>query len=179
MTQLDDFAFDEGKLAELVLYIAHRCQEDERFGSVKLAKILYYCDFEAHRRFRKPITGATYVKMDHGPVPSGWRNARRSLIKDRKAEVVMRPVHDFHEDRLVPTNGDVELGTSFSAEERDLIDEVIESMRSMSGKEASDRSHGEFGWQSAEFYDPIPYATSLIARRDDPRLVEWLAARTS
>ena len=30
---------------------------DERFGAVKLNKILYFADFEAYRRLGEPITG--------------------------------------------------------------------------------------------------------------------------
>ena len=179
MTQPANIAFDEKKFADLVLYVAHRCRNDERFGSVKLSKILYYCDFEAHRRFFEPITGATYVKMGEGPVPRGFHKARRSLISAGEARVEIRPVHSYHEERLVPTSDDVQLGTSFSDDERSLIDEVIEQLRPMTGKEASDLSHGEFGWQSAEFYEPIHYATSMIARSDDPRLVKWLADRAA
>ena len=179
MTQPADIALDKRKFADLVLYIAHRCRNDERFGSVKLSKILYYCDFEAHRRFLKPITGATYVKMDEGPVPRGLYKARRSLIRRGEAHVEIRSIHDYHEERLVPTNDDVQLGTSFGADERSVIEEMIESLRPMTGKEASDLSHGEFGWQSVEFYEPIPYATSMIARKDDPRLVKWLADRAT
>lgn len=179
MNEPTDVALDEQKFADLVLYIAHRCRNDQRFGSVKLCKILYYCDFEAHRRLLKPITGATYVKMDQGPVPRGLYEARRSLIRGGDARVEIRPVQSYHEERLVPTRDEVQLGTSFSADESNLIDEIIERLRPMTGKEASDLSHGEFGWQSVEFYEPIPYATSLIARRDDPRLVKWLAARAA
>lgn len=35
----------DGKLAELILYIAKRCEDYERFGAMKLTRILFYSDF--------------------------------------------------------------------------------------------------------------------------------------
>ena len=41
----------------LMLYLAHRCQEADYFGSTKLCKLLYYSDFTAFARTGSPITG--------------------------------------------------------------------------------------------------------------------------
>ena len=76
--------FDETKFADLVLYIAHRCRDDERFGSVKLSKILYYCDFDGLKRLLKPITGATYLKKPKGPFPAELSRTRR--VVDRRGK---------------------------------------------------------------------------------------------
>ncbi|MCY4474987.1 MAG: Panacea domain-containing protein [Chloroflexi bacterium] len=171
--------FDQAKFAELVLYIAHSCRNDERFGSVKLSKILYYCDFEGFKRLLKPITGATYLKKPKGPFPAELRRTRRSLIAEGKAETILERVIDYHENRLVPTSGHVELSDKFSSVEREIIDGVIEKMRPMNAAEITEYSHGEFGWQHAELDEPIANATALIARDDAPWVVEYLAERNA
>lgn len=171
--------FNQTKFAALILYIAHRCRNDKRFGTMKLCKILYYCDFEAYRRFSKPITGATYTKMGNGPVPLDVYKTRRMLIRDDKANVEPVAVGSYYEDRLIPVDDHIELGDDFSDDEREIIDETIDRLSPMNGTEASALSHGEFGWQAVEFDEPIPYAAALIARQDDARYVKWLAEQAT
>ena len=173
------FDLDDGKFADLMLYIAGQCKDDEYFGTTKLCKILYYCDFEAYRRFRKPITGATYVKMDRGPLPWGIYRTRRRLRSDGEATVNTVAIGNVYEDRLLPTADNIELGENFDSHERSLIDEMIEKFRPMTGKEVSDHSHHEFGWKAVEIDEPIPYGAAFIARSDDPRYRKWISERAA
>ena len=167
--------FDAGKFSDLVLYIAHKCRNDERFGSVKLSKILYYCEFEGFQRTLKPITGATYLKKPKGPYPAELNETRKNLIDDHRAELKLQRVIDYHENRLIPTTDHVELSDKFNAVERRIIDEVIEDMRGKNAADLTELSHGEFGWQNGEMDQPIPYATALIARSDADWVIESLA----
>lgn len=169
--------FDQGKFDNLVLYIAHRCRNDERFGSVKLSKILYYCDFEGFKRNLSPITGATYLKKPKGPFPGELAETRRQLIARREAVMKLQRVIDYHENRLVPTSNHVELNDRFSLVERQIIDDVIDRMQNMNVADLTEYSHGEFGWQHGDLNEPIPYATALIARDDAPWVAEYIAER--
>ena len=58
--------FDEVRFRDLMLYLAHRCQDADYFGSTKLCKLLYYSDFTAFARTGSPITGADYVRQPLG-----------------------------------------------------------------------------------------------------------------
>ena len=171
--------FDETKFADLVLYIAHRCRDDERFGSVKLSKILYYCDFDGLKRLLQPITGATYLKKPKGPFPDGLYRVCDSLVAEGRAKTNSQQVIDYQENRLVPTSDHVELSEGFSVSERQIIDDTIDEMQVMNGTDIANYSHGEFGWQHGEMNQPIPYATALIAREDAPWVTEYLAERNA
>jgi len=61
--------YNEEKLAELILYVCHKSEADERFGATKLNKILFYSDFAAYRQLGQPITGADYQNLEEGPAP--------------------------------------------------------------------------------------------------------------
>ena len=61
--------FKEEKFGNLILYVAERSEHDDRFGAVKLNKIMYYADFTAYWKLGRPITGATYQRLDEGPLP--------------------------------------------------------------------------------------------------------------
>ena len=169
--------FDQGKFDNLVLYIAHRCRNDERFGSVKLSKILYYCDFEGFKRNLRPITGATYLNKPKGPYPAELAETRRRLVANGEAFERSEQVINYRENRFVPTNDHVELDDRFSAVERQKIDNVIDRMQNMNATELADYSHGEFGWKHTGPDAPIPYATALIARDDAPWVKEYIAER--
>jgi hypothetical protein len=41
--------FDKQRFEALVLYIAHRRKDDAQFGRTKLAKALFYSDFDVYR----------------------------------------------------------------------------------------------------------------------------------
>ena len=64
------------RLAELILYIAEKCEHDPGFGAVKLNKILAFADFSSYFETGKPITGAEYMRLPQGPAPR--RLLRRS-----------------------------------------------------------------------------------------------------
>ena len=174
-----DHVFDSSKFAELMLYIAHKCRNETRFGQKKLSKIIYYCDIGAFRRHLKPITGAAYEKMDEGPVPLSFYQTQRELVDQGKARIVEKPVVKYTEQRFEPIGSIGELSSQFSDEERGIVDEVIDCMREMTGSETSLRSHGEFSWRAAEPNGDMSYESSLIARADDPRYRNWLSERVA
>ena len=93
--------FNRNKLKELILLIAHECEDHTYFGAIKLNKILFFCDFRAFAELGKSITGAEYVALEHGPVP-------RILVPVRNE---------------MTRNGDVSLDTGATSRElwRDVI----------------------------------------------------------
>src|SRR6059036_264940 len=71
--------FNSGKFKELVLLLAKRSDDDPRMSRVKLNKLLYLADFEAFRRLGKSITGATYIRGEHGPMAAELPGAEQEL----------------------------------------------------------------------------------------------------
>jgi hypothetical protein len=47
MTRVREVGMDDRKMKELILYLASKSEDDPRFSSTKLNKLLFYCDFEA------------------------------------------------------------------------------------------------------------------------------------
>lgn len=143
-----DQSFNEKKFAELVVYIATRCQSFELFGATKLNKILFYSDFEMYRDSGRAITGAKYVAHQFGPVPDRMASVRDSLIKDKAVAVFNRnPQSNFRQDRLVPLrNPDL---AAFDPEEISLVDNVIGTLKNETASFVTELSHGFLGWQAA------------------------------
>ena len=165
--------FNSEKFRELVLYVADRSTDDPWFGAVKLNKILYYCDFLAYARFLRSMTGATYMKLSEGPVPSELLRERRALLDEGLAEMRYQRVFRYMQQRLVPVREGHELGHRFDDAERSIVAAVLDFFGPLSGREASDISHREMGWILAEDKEVIPYESALLINPDDYDFWAW------
>lgn len=158
------------KFEELVLWIAWKMRDDPRFGRVKLAKALFYADFDAFAEYGQAITGATYEHWDHGPVPPVLFDVERKLVRERKAAL-----------RGPERHGDVDKLVVFDepairhSEAWELESAVIGARRESedSTREVSDRSHDHPGWRVTRERQTIPYhAVHISARGPDERDLE-------
>lgn len=151
------------KLAQLMLYVALKCEGDPAFGAVKLNKILFLADFLAYARFGSSITDSEYVRLEHGPAPRRLVPVRTAMVdcgeaalRDNWLPYVLRP-----QQRLIALK-EPDL-TGFSAYEIALTDSVIDTVTNLNGHDLSDITHNCVGWVAAEPGDVIPYESALIS----------------
>lgn len=167
-------AFDRERFRALVLYIAQRRRNDESFGRTKLAKALFYSDFEHYKACGSPITGATYIRMPFGPFPKELGDAERELAD----EGYVYPDYlkdEGQEKRLVPLKALSQqwLGL-FDDLQLEIVNNWTDQVASASARRISDLSHEHPGWRLAEKDgDVIPYGTSLLPlERPSPEQTE-------
>lgn len=154
---------DDQKLAELMLYIAYKSQDDPKFGATKLNKLLFYSEFVAYRDFGDSITGHDYVRRKNGPVPKRLLPVRDRLCKSRQAKLIAVDYMGMPQHRLVPMRmPDLRC---FHPEEIETVDRMLELFKDYNGSEISLRSHDFVGWLLAEDGDVIPYEVALIEKR--------------
>ncbi|MBK9516193.1 MAG: SocA family protein [Anaeromyxobacter sp.] len=155
------FDYDEHKLGELIVYIASKCEKHVRFGATKLNKILFYADFIAYENLGKPITGAEYQKLPHGPAPVRLLPVQAQLVA-LQAVVKREGVTPggYTEKRLVPLRRANLKG--FEPDEIAVVDEVIEAFKDASAVAVSEFSHRMPGWKFALDNEVIPYFTALL-----------------
>ena len=164
--------FDAAKFRELLVYVARKSEDDPLFGLVKLSKILYYADFAAFRKLRKPITGATYRKYGEGPAPCELTAERRALVDSGDAE--MRNVFHFTGNclRLAIRPGREPDLALFDPEELALVDQVVAFFRPRTEREAAEYSRAETAWAGAGRREVIPYDAALLSSAPIPFDVE-------
>lgn len=159
---MSEIRCNENKLRELALYVAGTSVEDPTFGRTKLNKILFFSDFIAYGRWGKPITGATYFRLDRGPVARQLLSAQHDLEQKGDAVEVERKHFNRDQKRLLSLR-DANL-SEFSADEIALVDSVVESLRFYSATRVSDLSHDvAVGWQIADHGEDIPYESVFIS----------------
>ena len=148
------------KFRELVLYVARKTESDPRCGSVKLNKILFYCDFEAYRRLGVSISGEQYQKLEHGPAPRRLIPEVEKMDRAGDCAWADRDYFGFHLKKLLPLREpDLSL---FTGEEIDIVNTVIENLWDLNATEVSDLSHCFLGWQVVDPGETIPYETVFV-----------------
>lgn len=154
---------DDSKPAEMILFISARSEGDERFGAVKLNKILFFADFAAYLLYGQSITGQEYQRLPNGPAPRRLVPVRDALIA--MGELAMRKVEYFNQKQnrtFALREADLR---AFSAEQIALVTEVIENNWECNATEMSYRSHKFHGWEDASHNKTIPYEMVLLSTR--------------
>jgi Protein of unknown function (DUF4065) len=164
--------FNRGKFNELILLLAQRSQQDPRMSRVKLNKLLYRVDFEAFRRFGRPVTGATYIRGEHGPMAAELPGAETEL--GGRGYLTWRSEQAGPYTQKVPVVQEPPDETQFSEEELAVINDALEELFEHGGRSAREWSHKESaGWNLVGENEPIPYETAFIStERPDESLFE-------
>lgn len=158
-----EFEYDEAKLTEMVLYVADRLRDDRAGGATKLNKVLYFAEFAHLRQHRRPITGAEYQKVEHGPAPRRLRPLRRRLVDAGDAEMVRDDFLGYEMHRLVPRRpADTSM---FSRDELATIDKVIADLEHLTARQVSDLSHEEPWWPLYDEGDTVPFHAAFMPKR--------------
>lgn len=150
------------KLAELVLYISTKAQDDPSYGSTKLAKILFFADFAYYQLHGHSITGAEYICAEFGPVPRSLKPTQVHLVSEGALAIQRVSRLGRPQKRPIPLRA-ADIG-GFSGPEIAMVDEVMEEFRYKSARDVSNLSHTFNGWRAAEDKEIIPYEVVLVSR---------------
>jgi hypothetical protein len=156
-------SYDEQRFEALVIYIASRTKDVPGFGRTKLAKVLFFSDFDVYRDHGRPLTGATYIRMPFGPFPQELEDVEQRL--DRTGAIKLEYDKEDYEEKRIVVLGDQlpEFSRIFEGWELLTVDHWISEIRTWPARRVSDWSHRHPGWRLAEANGrPIPYATSLL-----------------
>jgi hypothetical protein len=167
--QTDTAQQDERKLEELIVYIAQKCCDHERFGSIKLNKILFFSDFLAFQSRGKSITGSEYQKLDRGPAPRKMKPTLNKLEANEAIVVWPKPVvvqgKQCVQKRPSPRRKpDLSI---FSGDEIEMVNAVIASLKDDTADQVSEMSHG-MGWKLVDTHETIPYHTVFLGHGSEP-----------
>ena len=161
------FSLQWDKLAAAVAYLAERSRHDEAFGETKLVKLLYYADCASYQRTGKPITGATYIHMEHGPYPESWQSIRLTLENEETIRVIAENVPGGYQRRRTVA-GALATTEALSDQECTFLNEQLRRFADLNAAQIEEYSHDELGWHITTQGEVIPYETSGIRRPGPP-----------
>lgn len=151
------------KTAELILYIARRSEDDDKFGKTKLNKLLFFADFWSYGKLGSSITGERYRKLEHGPAIHNLSGLMDELQSQGDAAIVTRDYFGREQHRLVAMR-EPDLSV-FSGSELSIVNAVLEKLEDLNAADVSDLSHKFAGWKLARMYEEIPYSSVFVGNR--------------
>jgi hypothetical protein len=152
------------KFKALVHYICWRSRNaPDKFGAVKLNKILWFADCEAFRRRGRTITGARYIKKPRGPVPVPIDLALSALEREGAIEISQHLTdHDYNQRRFKvrkEPNKDI-----FSRDELEIVNSFIDSiLKEHTAESISELSHDQV-WRLAKIDEDLPVSATLASK---------------
>lgn len=164
MTSQIDLPGGQDRLRQLILYVSARCEKAERFGLVKLNKIIWKADFDSFAKRRWPITGRMYQRLKNGPALREMRPLLNELerlgfieykntafpkgIEQRPIAQIPPKLHHFTRDDL------------------EFVESSITYYWEKTGTESSDDSHG-MAWKARENKQIMHYELAHLSDNHD------------
>jgi uncharacterized phage-associated protein len=145
---------NEPKLANAILYFVND-PEIRDLGKTKLMKLLYYADFDHYEQHDESITGARYIRLDHGPVPNdAWAMIDRMILSGdlTQSKVALGAFDRFSYSASREFDPSV-----FAPEELETIQSVASRFKSFSTTQIEMATHGEAPWLAVKPNQIIPY----------------------
>lgn len=158
-------ALHKEKYRQIILYICQKLGGEVR-GKKKLAKLLYFVDFDFFEKYQKSMTGEVYKALPMGPFPSNLDIVTGDMVKKKYLDIEKRtgpdgynPTETYH----AKTRSDVSV---FSKQEQQMLDRVITKYGHLNGKQLEDLSHHEAPYAGTKPQGEIYYELSYYRDTD-------------
>lgn len=153
----------EGRLEEMVGYIACRCGGRRNFGRAMLCRLCYFTDFDSFELRGTSVSGSPYILGNSGPEPAGIDILLNDMARRRIIRIAFSRGSETLTSRSVP---DLSL---LSPEDVAFVDRTIELY--------ADKNERLLSWMSREDApctgrhpsDPIEYASVYLRRCGEPQ----------
>lgn len=151
---------NEAKYENTILYLISRMRDRKVHGRKKLAKLLYYVDFDRfeYKESMESVTGDTYRHKRMGPLPD-MMNSVIERMQD-SGQLTREEVQEYG-DKYKPTevySSDRKPDLSvFDDDDRYILNRVAEKYGDANGTQLQDQTHAEAPWLSVENGEVIPY----------------------
>ncbi len=131
----------EKKYQQVVLYLAEKLGGEIK-GKKKLAKLLYFVDFDFFEEFQKSLTGDVYKALPMGPFPITMEKVLTDMVNEKKITIKFEKGRaDYNPTEIFRATKKME--GSFSKEEQKILDRVLLKYGHLSGKQLEDLTHAE------------------------------------
>jgi len=160
-----NMALNHKKYQNTVLYLCQRLNGEVR-GKKKLAKLLYFADFDFYEKNQRSITGDVYRALPMGPFPVALEKVTTDMEKGKEIaieQVAEREGYNATEVYRSLAQPDV---SAFSSDEIKMLDRVALKYGHLSGKQLEDLSHAEAPYAGTEPGKEIYYELSYYRGTD-------------
>ncbi len=153
------------KYQNAVLYL---CQElgGEVRGKKKLAKLLYFADFDLYEKRQKPLTGDIYKALPMGPMPSALEEITKKMVENKLLTIKAIKEHEgYNATEVYHCIVDPNV-SAFDSEEKEMLDRIVTKYGHLNGKQLEELSHAEAPYVGTELRKEIPYELAFYRGTD-------------
>ena len=158
------------KFKEVLLYILTKVGAKPNIGETVLYKLLYFIDFNYYEKYEEQLIGATYIKNTYGPTPTHFHKLVDEMIQEGSLARVSNEYFNYPQTKYLPRiEPDM---TAFTANELQVINDVIRRLGSLNATRISEYSHKDIPWMTAQEgkqikYESVFYRTQEYSVRED------------
>jgi len=153
------------KYKQAILYLCFKLGREVR-GKKKLAKLLYFVDFDFFEKNQKYFTGDKYKALPMGPFPASLNEITQEMKKEKTLKVESVNEHNGYNATEVYTYLKEPKVAVFSKEEKEMLDRVIKKYGNLNGKQLEDLTHAEAPYIGTELKKEIPYELAFYRGTD-------------
>ncbi len=153
------------KYKQAILYLCAKLGKEVR-GKKKLAKLLYFVDFDFFEKNQKYFTGDKYRALPMGPFPISLNEITRTMAKEKTLKVDSIHEHNGYNATEVYTCLKTPKTSVFSEEEKEMLDRVIVKYGHLNGKQLEDLTHAEAPYIGTKPKKEIPYELAFYRGTD-------------
>lgn len=147
---------NRSKLRTLAHYVIAK-SDPSRLGAIRLNKILFYIDSFAYLRDGRSLTGETYIKRQHGPVPKHILGVLGDL---EHADAIVIHDHGYTGIREFLPRNDPDV-SKLTADELQLIEAVRSHICDNHSATSISLASHDAAWEAANIGEPIPHYAAL------------------
>lgn len=144
------------KYCETVLFLLE-CLGGRIEGKVKLAKLMYFADFDHFEQFEAAISGDVYTNREMGPLGGLLDAATRQLHSEGAIERTQESKMAGGEKTMCLTLLGKRETSLLSESEKGTIRRVADKYGKLNGKQLTDLVHNEAPWLGTKPGEKIPY----------------------
>jgi uncharacterized phage-associated protein len=153
------------KYKQVILYLCAKLGKEVK-GKKKLAKLLYFVDFDFFEKNQKYFTGDTYKALPMGPFPVSMETITKEMVQEGSLKIDSLAEWDGFIPTEIYTGMKAPLTSSFSQEEKEMLDRVIMKYGHLNGKQLEDLTHAEAPYIGTEPKKEIPYELAFYRGTD-------------
>ena len=165
-TQKDKkMAIDSKKYKQAILYLCSKLGEEVR-EKKKLAKLLYFVDFDFFEKYQKHFTGDKYKALPMGPFPMNLGKMTKELEKEKSLKVESVKERDgYNATEVYKCEKEPDVSV-FSTKEKKMLDRVVMRYGHLNGKQLEDLTHAEAPYSGTKPNEEIFYELAFYRGTD-------------
>ena len=153
------------KYQQVILYFSHKLGKEIR-GKKKLAKLIYYADFDFFEKYQKNFIGDTYKKLPMGPYPVSLEKITKKMASQKQISIELVNEWDGYNPTEIYKALEKPDLSVFSKEEKEMLDRVIKKYGHLNGKELENLTHSEAPYIGSGEKEEIPYELAFYRGTD-------------